>query len=103
MNRVVNASGSDHADTTTSLSGYTQDMVLGYTWSSVAVPGVVQLTEAFDSSTGDYALLSPNESLPGHNPVPMAAYGYPRYGGAPEVLLSAYVERHFASPKTRTT
>ena len=88
LNRVVNASGSDHADTTTSLSGYTQDRVLGYPWSSVAVPGVVQLTEAFDSSTGDYALLSPNESLPGYNPAPMAAYGYPRYGGAAEVLLS---------------
>jgi hypothetical protein len=88
LNRVVNAGGSDHADSTTSLSGYTQDIVLGYPWSSAAVPGVVQLTEAFDSSTGDYALLSPNESLPGYNPAPMAAYGYPRYGGAAEVLLS---------------
>jgi hypothetical protein len=88
LNRVVNASGSDHADTTTSLSGYSQDLVLGYPWGNATVPGVVQLIEAFDSSTGDHALLSPAESLSGYSPSPMAAYGYPRYGGAAEVLIS---------------
>src|ERR1700740_254360 len=29
LNRVVNAGGSDHGDSTPSLSGYTQDLVLG--------------------------------------------------------------------------
>ena len=88
LNRVVNSSGSDHADATGSLNGYTQDLVLGFPWSSASVPGVTHLTEAFDSTTGDYALLSPSETLAGYNPQPLTAYGYPRYGNASEVLLS---------------
>jgi len=88
LNRVVNSAGVDHADTTTSLDGYSQDLVLGFPWNSASVPGVTQLTEAFNSTTGDHALLSPSEGLPGYSPQPLAAYGYPRYGGAAEVLLS---------------
>ena len=45
---VVNVSGSDHADTTTSLSGYTQDIVLGYPWSRVAGPRSRRVDEVLD-------------------------------------------------------
>jgi len=88
LNREVNSSGSDHADATASLNGYSQDLILGFPWSSASVPGVTQLTEAFNSSTGDYALVPLSESLPGYNAEPLTADGYPRYGNASEVLLS---------------
>jgi hypothetical protein len=88
LNRVVNSSGSDHADSITTLSGYSQDMELGFPWSNSSTPGVAQLDEAFNSATGDYALLAPSETLAGYIPAPLAAYGYPRYGNAAEVLLS---------------
>jgi hypothetical protein len=91
LNRLVNSSGTDHADATGSLNGYTQDVVLGFPWSSASVPGVAQLTEAFDSTTGDYALLSPSETLTGYNARPLTAYGYPRSGNASEMLLSLSV------------
>jgi hypothetical protein len=38
------------------------------------------LSEFLNSGTGDYALLAPAEILPGYNPQPLAAYGYPRFG-----------------------
>jgi hypothetical protein len=88
LNRVVNSDGSDHADTVTTLSGYSQDMELGFPWSTNSIPGVAQLTEPFNSTIRDYALLAPSESLAGYVPQPLAAYGYPRYGNAAEVLLS---------------
>jgi hypothetical protein len=88
LNRVVNPSGSDHADTITGLSGYSQDVELGFPWSNGSIPGTAQLTEALNGATGDYALLAPLESLPGYVAQPFAAYGYPRYGNAAEVLLS---------------
>ena len=88
LNRVVNSSGTDHADTIASLSGYSQDMELGFAWNSNSAPGLSQLNEAVNSATGDYALLAPSETLAGYVPAPLAAYGYPRYGNASEVLLS---------------
>jgi hypothetical protein len=88
LNRVVNSDGSDHADTVTTLSGYSQDMELGFPWSTNSIPGVAQLTESFNSTIRDYALLAPSESLAGYVPQPLAAYGYPRFGNAAEVLLS---------------
>jgi hypothetical protein len=48
----------------------------------------LQLSEFLNSGTGDYALLAPSEILPGYNPQQLAAYGYPRFGNASEVLLS---------------
>src|SRR5205814_8789789 len=86
LNRVVNSSGSDHADTTASLNGYSQDLILGFPWSSASVPGVTQLTETFNSSTGDYALVPLSQSLPGYNAEPLTADGYARSGNASEVL-----------------
>jgi len=88
LNRLVNSSGTDHADAVSDVSGYSQDMLLGYPWTSSVNPAMVQLAEAFNSSTGDYALLAPSETLPGYAPQPLAAYGYPRYGGLSEVELS---------------
>jgi hypothetical protein len=88
LNRVVNSSGADHADTITSLGGYSQDMELGFPWTSGSAPGLAQLDEALNSATGDYALLALSETLTGYLPAPLAGYGYPRYGNATEVLLS---------------
>ena len=88
LNRLINSGGTDHADTIRNLSGYSQDMVLGFPWASASGSGVSQLSEFLNSGTGDYALLAPSESLPGYNPQPLAAYGYPRFGNASEVLLS---------------
>lgn len=88
LNRVINSSGSDHADTIAGLNGYSQDLRLGFPWSDGATTGVVQLNEAFNSDTGDHALIAPSEVLPGYVSQPLAAYGYPRYGNAAEVLLS---------------
>jgi hypothetical protein len=87
LNRVVNSDGSDHADTVTTLSGYSEDMESGFPWSTNSIPGVAQLTESFNSTIGDYALLAPSESLAGYVPQPLAAYGFPRYANAAEVLL----------------
>ena len=88
LNRVVNSSATDHADTIAGLSGYSQDMELGFPWSGSTTVGIVQLEEAFNSSTGDYALLAPSETLSGYLAQPLAGFGYPRYGNAAEVLLS---------------
>ena len=88
LNRLVNSSGTDHADAVSGVSGYSQDMLLGYPWTSSVNPAMVQLAEAFNSSTGDYALLVPSETLSGYASQPLAAYGYPRYGGLSEVMLS---------------
>lgn len=89
LDRVVNSSDTDHADTITSLSGYSQDMELGFPWNSASAPGLAQLDEAINSATGDYSLLAPSETLAGYVLAPLAAYGYPRYGNAAEVLLSS--------------
>ena len=88
LNRVVNSSATDHADTITSLHGYSQDMELGFPWTNGSAPGLAQLDESYSSATGDYALFAPAENFPGYVPQPLAAYGYPRYGNASEVLLS---------------
>jgi hypothetical protein len=88
LNRLINSGGTDHADATNILTGYSQDVILGYPWSRGSLPGVVQLGEAFDSNAGDYALFAPSENLSGYTAQPLAAYGYPRYGNASEVLLS---------------
>jgi hypothetical protein len=88
LNRVISFGGTDHADTIGNLSGYSQDTLLGFPWTSASGSGVAQLSESLNSATGDYALLAPSENLPGYSPQPIAAYGYPRFGNASEVLLS---------------
>ena len=88
LNRLINSGGTDHTDAISNLSGYSQDIILGFPWTSPSGSGVSQLSEFLNSGTGDYALLAPSESLPGYNPQPLAAYGYPRFGNASEVLLS---------------
>ena len=88
LNRVVNPSDTDHADSTANLPGYVQDRVIGYPWNSAALPGTMQLVEGFSIDNGDHALMGPTEDLSGYTPLPLPAYGYPRYGSASEVLLS---------------
>src|SRR5437870_1597908 len=88
LNRLINSGGTDHTDAISNLSGYSQDIILGFPWTSPSGSGVSQLSEFLNSGTGDYALLAPSESLPGYNPQPLAAYGYPRFGNVSEVLLN---------------
>lgn len=87
LNRVVNAAGTDHAETISSMTGYSQDLLLGSVWTSAVNPGMAQLIEAFNSGTGDHALLAPSENLAGYVGQPMVAYAYPRFGNAAEVIL----------------
>ena len=88
LNRLINTNGTDHADGTTNLTGYSQDEVLGFPWSAATLPGTVQLLEAFNSNTGDNTLEFPSENLAGYSAQPLGAYGYPRFGNASEVLLT---------------
>jgi hypothetical protein len=88
LNRLINVNGTDHADAITNVTGYSQDEVLGFPWSTATLPGTVPLLEALNSNTGDNALVFPSENLAGYSAHPLAAYGYPRFGNAPEVLLT---------------
>jgi hypothetical protein len=88
LNRLINVSGTDHTDAIANPTGYSQDEILGFPWSSASPPGTVQMLEDFNSNTGDNALVFPSENLPGYNANSIAAYAYPRFGNAPEVLLS---------------
>jgi len=87
LNRMVNSTGTDHADAVTSLTGYTLDEVLGYPWSSASLPGLTPITEGSNATTGDNAMVLPSENLAGYAAQPLPAYGYPRYGTQGEVLL----------------
>jgi hypothetical protein len=88
VNRLISADGADHADATGTMPDYTLDQLLGCAWSAASFPGLVPLLEASNSASGDYAMVFPAEMLPGYISQPLAAYGYPRYGSAGEVLLS---------------
>jgi len=88
LNRYMNAGATDHADETTQPAGYTFEEVLGYPRAQASLPGVDVLSEAFNPSTGDYALIAPSENLFGYTASPQGVYGYPRFASVPEVLLS---------------
>jgi hypothetical protein len=88
LNRYVNAGATDHADGISPLDNYTLEEVLGYPWTQGSLPGLTLLSEGFNSSTGDYALMLPSESLPGYSASSLGVYGYPRFGNSSEVLLS---------------
>ena len=88
LNRYMNAGATDHADETTQPAGYTFEEVLGYPRAQASLPGVDVLSEAFNPSTGDYALIAPSENLFGCTASPLGVYGYPRFASVPEVLLS---------------
>jgi hypothetical protein len=87
LNRLVNSSGTDHADAVGPLNGYTVDEPIGYPWSASSA-GLTQILEALNSLKGDYAMVAPTENIPGYVSMPLPVYGYPRYGGALEVLLT---------------
>jgi hypothetical protein len=88
LNRVISAGGTDHADAIGTLSGYSVDQVIGYPWSTSSLPALAPILEGLNNLTGDFAVLTPAENLPGYNSQPLPAYGYPRYGNAGEVLLN---------------
>jgi len=52
LNRLINSGGTDHADAISNLSGYSQDMVLGFPWTSASGSGVSQLSEFLNSTNG---------------------------------------------------
>src|SRR5262249_47638730 len=88
LNRYVNAGPTDHADGLSPPANYTLEEVLGYPWTQPSLPGLAPLSEGFDSSTGDYALMRPSESFPGYSASSLSVYGYPRFADSSEVLLS---------------
>lgn len=88
LNRMVSAGGADHADALGPLNGYSVDETLGYPWSAASFPGLSPLQEGINSATRDYAMMTPQENLPGYISHPLSAYGYPRYGNTGEVLLT---------------
>lgn len=77
LNRMINSTGTDHADAVTSLAGYTLDDFLGYPWSSASLPGLAAMTEGSNSTTGDSAMVLPSEDLAGYVAQPLPVYGYP--------------------------
>jgi hypothetical protein len=88
LNRYMNAGATDHADGTNQPTGYAFDEVLGYPWTQASIPGLDVLSEAFNPSTGDYALIAPSESFSGYTANSLGVYGYPRFANTSEVLLS---------------
>jgi hypothetical protein len=88
LNRYVNAGATDHADGVSPPDGYSLEETLGYPWTQASLPGLEQLSEAVNPSTGDYALVAPSESLPGYSVSSLGVYGYPRFVNNSEVLLS---------------
>jgi hypothetical protein len=88
LNRYFNAGITDHADGTSSPTGYTLEEVLGYPWTQSSLPGLDILSEGFDPITGDYALIAPSESLPNYSSTSLGVYGYPRFVNTTEAILS---------------
>jgi hypothetical protein len=89
LNRYFNAGITDHADGTSSLAGYTLEETLGYPWVQASLPGFEVLSEAFNPSTGDYALKSPAESLPAYTARSLGVYGYPRFVNTTEAVVAS--------------
>jgi hypothetical protein len=88
LNRYLNTSGTDHADGISVPVGYNLEENLGYPWSQGALPGLDFLSEAVNSSSGDYALVAPSENLSGYSSNSLGVYGYPRFVNADEIILS---------------
>ena len=67
--------------TQTNELGYVLDITLGYSYTE-QLPGTVQITRWYDSSSDDHAIQRPNEILSGYlsQDLPDKVYGYPRYG-----------------------
>ncbi len=90
LNRYVNASLAEHADGINAPPDYTLEQILGYPWSQASLLGLEQLSEGWNSETGDYALMRPSETIPNYAPSPLGVYGYPRFSSKEELLsLSA--------------
>jgi len=90
----------DHRDALdTVIPGYTQEGMLGCPWSvgkpfhnpppMAWLPGLEPMFEAFNPTTGDYALSLAGEKLPGYTKrVPLNVMGYKRYKNDFESLLN---------------
>ena len=90
----------DHRDALdTGIPGYSQEAMLGCPWSvgkpfrnpppTGWLPGLEPMFEAFDPTTGDYALSVAGEKLPGYTKrVPLNVMGYKRYKNSFENLLN---------------
>ena len=89
LNRMVSAGSSDHADAIGLINGYSVDEALGYPWSAASFPGLTQIPEGFNSATRDYAMMIPQENLPGYTSQPLPVYGFTLSAGDVKVESNA--------------
>jgi hypothetical protein len=69
-------------------SGYTTEGPLASPWLSPSQYfGLTELLRGYNPTTGDHALMTPDSPLAGFSAEHLGAYGYERYGNAPELLL----------------
>ncbi len=83
--------GFDHRDALdTVIPGFAQEGMLGCPWRvGTWLPGLEPMFEAFNPTTGDYALTLAGEKLPGYTKrVPLNVMGYKRYKNDFENLLN---------------
>jgi hypothetical protein len=81
--------GADHLDSTNfRLNGYVNEGTLGFPSLFANLPGLAPIFEAFNASTGDHALTNQTEQLSGYVKRPLGVYGYPRYPGLTQSMLS---------------
>jgi hypothetical protein len=82
-------SGPDHLDSVVRhVAGYDREGELAFPYKQALFPGLKPITEAVNAATGDHALLSPFEQLPGYAPDVSRGFGYPRFLNQTESLLS---------------
>ncbi|MEN8255277.1 MAG: hypothetical protein ABFR33_07385 [Verrucomicrobiota bacterium] len=67
--------------------GYSHDGRMAYLYPDGNRPGTEQVARAYNSGTGDHAIVRPGESLPGYFLEVMSGYAYPRYGEQNESRL----------------
>jgi hypothetical protein len=87
LNRFNN--GPDHRDSAlVEVAGYFNEGPLGFPWTNNVLPGVGPMAEGFNANTSDYALMKPEEQLPGYVSTPLNVFGYPRFANQTESILS---------------
>src|SRR5215467_7315250 len=83
------SNGIDRLDSTYfHLDGYVNEGSLGFPFLFTNLPGLAPIFEAFNVSTGDHALTNQTEQMPGYVKRPLGLYGYPRYPGLTQSMLS---------------
>lgn len=68
--------------------GYSHDGRVAYLYPDAGRQGTERMARAYNSGTGDHAIVRPGEALPGYSLEVMSGYAYPRYGELNESLLT---------------